>query len=111
MLATSTVPAPAVAALIEIASRATLPPMIPCIATAPAPVLIVRSRLVLAASELTVAVELKVTLVLFASASTVMSPARVTGPVKAIAPSAAEEVVISPVKVIPESPVSDTDLI
>ena len=62
--------------------------MIPCIATAPAPVLIVRSRLVFAASELTVAVELKVTLVLFASASIVMSPARVTGPVKAIAPSA-----------------------
>ena len=110
MLATSTVPAPVVAALIEIASRATLPPIIPCIATAPAPVLIVRSRLVLASSELTVAVELKVTLVLFASASIVISPAKVTGPVKAIAPSAAVEVVMSPPKLIPVSPVIDTDL-
>ena len=108
-MATSTVPAPAVAALIEIASRATLPPMIPCIATAPAPVLIVRSRLVLASSELTVAVELKVTLVLFASASTVMSPARVTGPVKAIAPPAVSVVTRLPVRVIPLSPIRVID--
>ena len=46
-------------------------------------------------SELTVAVELKVTVVAAASASIVTSPSRVTGPVISIAP-ASEEVAMTP---------------
>ena len=106
VLVISIVPAPVVAELIEITSSSAEPPITPCIAMAPAPVLIVKSRGV--PSELTVAVELKVTLVLFASASMVMSPAKVTGPVKLIAPSAvlveirlfASDIPLSPIRVI-----------
>ena len=97
IFATSIVPLPVTPpAFIVIASRETLPPIAPCIAIAPPAVLIIKSRLELEASELTVAELLKVTVVFAASASIVMSPSRVTGPVMSIAPSATAEVVILP---------------
>ena len=90
--------------------KAVDPPRTPCILRSPAPVLTSKARPPAVLSELTVAVELKVTVVAAASASIVTSPSRVTGPVIEIAP-AVVEVVMSPLSLTAVSPTRVTDFI